>query len=329
MSAPPLHIAPVDQLDAGHLAGLVARCGRLPLDYLPSAQPEAVQAMECAAVTAQFGRDDAHALAAWDGDGTLQGLAIVGPLEWETGLYGKPMARLRYFMVRDPHTADAVSEALLTAARELAEAQGYTYLDLQVRVDDLTPVNAAVRCGFRLVATHLTLVHDLSRPVPPCPPTPATIELGRPEDVDELEAMAARCVPPYSRYAVDPRLPRDKTPVVFGQWAANSVRGYAQLTLVARVDGVIAGYSAWRDNAAAAQYLGEKLAVSAVSSVVPEARRQNIFGAMLHACLQWHHERGYRYVEPVTHAINTGIQRASYSLGGRTLAARHSLHWHA
>jgi len=97
---------------------------------------------------------------------------------------------------------------------------------------------------------------------------------------------------------------------------------------VARTTDGIVGYCTWRLHKTAQEFTGLQLASLDLTAVTPEARGKGVFTALVHDGLRWLQGQGLDQAEVVTHALNAGMQKCCAAMGGRTLAARHSMHWH-
>lgn len=322
-----MHVAAFEGRDLSPFSALLSATQHLPLDYLPGVSREGCVALQLHTLQRKVNRGDVAAFAAMD-DGLAVGLAVLEPLPWDSAILERTAGRVAALHVMPGARRRETTSALLGAVLDTSRKAGYACLDLQCHASDLASLHAACNRGFQVMATHLALVWDLSKPLPPCPGTPAVIVDARQDDVEALSDAAVRSVPPYSRFVVDDHFTREQITEVFRQWSANSVRGYADRVQLARLDGEVAGYCTWRIHTTAAEFVGVRMANLDLTAVCPEARRKHVLTAMIHDGLRWLREQDIEYAEVLTHALNTGMQRAGAYLGGNTLSARHSLHWH-
>jgi GNAT superfamily N-acetyltransferase len=313
--------------DLEPFAPLAAAAPHLPFDYFPGASRPACAALYMHGLTEKRNKPETRVVGAWQNGQPVGFLALEG-LAWDSAVFGMRMGRVAALCAAPGESEYEIKRSLIHFAIEHASSRGYDFLDAHVHVMDLAAANAAVDGGFRLVATHLGLVWDLAIPLPAAPRSAVLITDGTPSDYAELTEMAARSLPPQSRFAVDDQLPADKSAEVFRQWAGNSLNGYADRVQIARLYGRIAGYCTWRIHQDATPFLGMRIANLDLTAVAPEARRKGVLSAMVHDGLRWLQDRGVDYGEVVTHVLSTGMQKGCSALGGRTLTARHSFHWH-
>ncbi len=313
---------------AGRASDFLESAAYLPYAHIPGVRKRDCTAFARQQLTGRLGRDGAVGFMTADG-GAVCGVALVEDLPWDSAIYEMPMGRVSLLQVARNAPPVETEEALLRAAVAEARRREFAFLDVQVSVGHLEAVEAASRVGFQLVATHLVLVWDLSKSLPKAPESLAIISDAREEDAEVVAEAAACSMPPYSRFLADTRLPKESAAEVFRRWAANSVGGYADRVQVAHVDGALAGYCTWRVHREMAEMLGVTLANLDLTAVAPAFRRKGVLTAMIHNGLGWLQEQGVDYAEMVTHVLNTGAQRACVLSGARSLAARHTLHWHA
>ncbi len=321
----------VETIPTSELSGfarLFAQSPFLPLAYLPGVSREDCAVMQQRVLESKLAQGGRELLAVSRG-GEAAGLALVETLPWDSGVYGFPMARLAALMAVPGAEEYAVKCALAEAARDRAQQRGACFVDAQAHLGDLKSVHALCAQGFRCMDTHVAIVWDLTKALPPAPASEAVVAEARPDDYADLISVSGRSYAPYSRFVVDDDLPRERAPEVFRQWAGNGLRGYADRVQLARIDGTAVGFCTWRIHKSSEQFLKLRFANLDLTGVLPEARGKGVLSAMVHDGLRWLQEQGIQYAEVLTHALNTGMQRGCSLLGGKTLAARHNFHWHA
>lgn len=273
--------------------------------------------------------ESTHVLGAWAGQ-QLVGFAVMEALPWDSTVLGHAAGRVSQCFVARKADRPAVFAGLLTAVVLEARARAWAHMDLNVPVADLALAQAASASGFRLVSTNLGIVWDLLQPVPAILPGAVKIAVAEASEADAVGALARRAPDIFSRFMLDPALTPEAGPAVFGAWAANAVRGYADLVHLARVGDHLSGYCTWKLHRDAAADLDIGLVNLDLTAVAPEARQAGVLTALAHAGLTHWKAQGLRYAEVVTHVLNAGMQRACGGvLGGRTLNARHTYHWSA
>lgn len=298
----------------------------LPFAYLPGAAHDKCVDLVLSNVKRWMNIPGTELIAHHD-DSTLAGLAVLCPLGWDSAIYGVPMARVAAFYVRSGTAEVKTREALVERLIETAHKKGYVHMDYQADLNDLKSAHAFCSNSFGIMATHLSIVWDLKRPVAR-PSGHVTVKEALPEDAECVGALAARAMPPFNRFSADPSL-LHKAGEVFRQWGENTVRGYANKVHISLIEGAPVGYCAWKAVPDSEKMLGISILGLELTAVLQDARGRGALRHMVYEGLSWAREAGYRYAFVMTHALNTGMQRVCEGiLGGKVLAARHSLHWH-
>jgi GNAT superfamily N-acetyltransferase len=299
----------------------------LPLNYLPGISQEQAAAALIDQILPKVENPDIDLVLATDEE-TLEGLVMIEPLPWDSGINGIHMGRVSMlYAAGDTREAAAIKLMLMQSAMQVAYNKGYQFLDFQPHVGDISSVQAASAMGFNVVGTCVCMVWDFSSGLD-LVRSVRQVETATPADAPLLGEVSARSLDLHSRFVADPDLDPARAPEVFRQWAANAVQGYADHVNVIRTSDSLAGFTTWKFHKTLPKYGGRKMANLDLAAVVPEARRQGVLTALVQEGLRWLRQEEVPMAEVVTHVLNTGMQRACGQLGARTLAARHSMHWH-
>lgn len=299
----------------------------LPLAHLPPFGAAQAAKLHAHTILDKAAHDETALFAAFDND-ALVGVLLLEATPWDSAQYGMAMGRIAALhAIAD--TATEVSGQLVSAALRFSREQGWRFVDFQPPARDLSGLNAALSLGFRLVASTVALVWDLAAPLPTPPTCDASFRIAMPGDADAVAAMAAWAIDPYSRFACDPQLAPEKAGDIFGAWAANSVKGYADQVFLAEIDNELIGYCTWKSQKQARKQFGFRHANLDLTAVAPHARGKHTLSALMHQGLVWLQEEDFATAEVVTHVLNGPMQRAAHRFGATTRAARHNLHWHA
>lgn len=324
-----LRAVPLTLDHAAEAEAILGANAALPLAYLPGASHAGLVAMQLRVLHRKWAAESARVLGAWAGE-RLVGLAVLEDLPWDSAVLGHAAGRVSQCFVAPDADRTAVFACLLQAVVAEARTRSWAHMDLNVGVADLALAQAASATGFRLVSTNLGIVWDLLLPVPAILPGAVKIAVAGAGEADAVGALARRAPDVFSRFMLDPALAPESGPKVFGAWASNAVRGYADLVHLARVGDHVSGYCTWKLHRDAEADLGIGLVNLDLTAVAPEARQAGVLTALAHAGLTHWKAQGLRYAEVVTHVLNAGMQRACGGvLGGRTLSARHTYHWSA
>jgi L-amino acid N-acyltransferase YncA len=325
MSVPTV-AAPAGPEAIAALDALLSRATWLPFSHLPGVDAAQARGWQAHLVRQRLREDSGATLIATRAQHPT-GILLLHALPWDSGVLGLPMGRVALCAGADAET----KHALLRAAVAHARVCGWQAMDVQVPVNDLDTLAAASAAGFRLLTTHLALVWDLREELPAIPDVAAArLRPATAADAEAVAEAARRAVDPNSRFLLDRALPAGAAERVFAAWGGNGPRGYADLTQVVERAGEVIGYCNWKRHTAAEAYLGCGVVNLDLIGTVPEARGGGVLTALAAAGLRHWQAAGLRHAEVVTHVLNTGMQRACGGiLGARTLAARHTLHWHA
>ena len=312
--------------DLASLPKLLQQQAYLPLSYLPGVTREQAAAVLIDQILPKVENPDVDIVLAAEDD-ALEGFVMVEPLPWDSGIYGMPMGRIAMLYATGvPEEAAAIKQMLMQSAMQIAHDRDYQFLDFQPHVGDITSIQAASAMGFDVIGTCLCMVWELHSYADAAIPS---LKAATSADAAELGEAAAQAIDTFSRFALDPALDSAQTPEVFRQWATNSVNGYADRVNVVRSAAQISGFSTWKLHKTLPKYTPLQLANLDLAGVIPEARNKGILTSLVRDGLDWAREQEVPLAEVVTHVLNSGMQRACGQLGARTLAARHSMHWHA
>lgn len=315
---------PIDFDQAGHI---VRRTPNLPNEYLPHLSRDVCELHEAQSLRETAGKEGVSSAAIWTSRDQLAAFGLVSPLPWDTAQLGRPAGRIAATYI-DPEADDTVSEKLFALLEEQMLCAGLRFTDFHAHVAHRALFPGAAAHRFRLMTTHLTMVWDLRHTPVPFEPTCA-LRLATEEDLPLLEDLAERAIPPFSRFAVDPKFPAQAGGSLFRAWAANSVKGYADAVDLAFVNGRLAGYCTWRKQALSTTEGTKDWAALDLTGVAPEFRGRGVFRSLAHCGLLRMAEQGIPFAQVITDVLNTGMQRACGLLGAKTLSARHTFHWHA
>lgn len=222
-------------------------------------------------------------------------------LTWDTDFFGRRIAHV------NSHTLDADT---MQAVLDWCARQQIDCLYFLAASDDALTVRLAEECGFRLQDVRTTL--DRSLPAPPAGPLPAGMLL-RPAaagDGDALRAIA-RTAYVLSRFYNDPCFSEAESSRMYEVWIARSIGDYAELALVAELEGCPVGYITGHLRPGNVGEIG-------LVGVAKEARGRQVGPAMVAAALEWFTAQGMARVTVVTQGRNIGAQRLYQKAGFMT-----------
>lgn len=223
-------------------------------------------------------------------------------LEWDSGFFGAPVARV---------VGDRLDEARVAAVLAWCEAHGVSRVECLASPDPVT-VAAAERGGFHLVDVRM----ELTRAAAVEALAPVTqVRRAESRDLPALEAAAAR-LHGDSRYYADPCISRERADELFRTWIRNSCHGWADAVFVvdAGAGAAALGYvTLHREPAASRVRIG-------LLGVVEDARGQGHGRRLVEAAAVEAHRRGAVQVSVVTQGRNLAALRLYEGAGFRTSA---------
>jgi TDP-D-fucosamine acetyltransferase len=210
-------------------------------------------------------------------------------LDWDSDFFGYRIYRAEVDRL-DAASMEAISNESLQCGAEC--------IYLLVGPQGMQRALLAEESGFRLMDVRVTLESLVDQSV--CSTPSPSIRSARLEDIPDLEALAAM-LHKDSRFFADPKFAA-KAPELYRKWIAKSVRGDADLVLVAEVSGRAAGYFTGHRASEGTGRIG-------LVGVSPKAQGQGLGRALMHGALRWFTENRLNRVEVVTQARNFTAQR--------------------
>jgi dTDP-4-amino-4,6-dideoxy-D-galactose acyltransferase len=239
---------------------------------------------------------------------TVAGRPVVRLLEWDTSFFGRRIGSI---------SGAGIDAASLTEALNDAREQNVECLYALSPVDDMEAIRALSTAGGRLVDVRMTF----ERPLEPGPAVPepgsargspgaVALRPSQPSDVPALRALASHSHG-SSRFYADGRFPAQRCDELFATWIEKSCSGWADLVLVAEVDGAPRGYVTGhaREN---------NRAEIGLVAVDPLAQGHGAGSRLVEAALAAFRARGLTHSTVVTQGRNLPAQRLYQSRGFRT-----------
>jgi dTDP-4-amino-4,6-dideoxy-D-galactose acyltransferase len=234
-------------------------------------------------------------------------------LDWDTNFWGFPVAQL---------VGRTLSDRTYAAAVDWMKQHPIRCLYFLADPEDAATARSAESHGFRIVDERVTLHWFASSH-----PSPASCDLradlqirpSQPEDLPSLRAIASSSHTD-TRFFVDTNFPRDSAHELYVQWISNSCRGFADLVLVALLQGEVVGYCSChlpRDNSDPGRI--------GLLAVAPHARGTGVARSLVERALAWFVQKGASRVTVVTQDRNLAALRL-YLRCGFTIESRQ--HWY-
>jgi dTDP-4-amino-4,6-dideoxy-D-galactose acyltransferase len=239
-------------------------------------------------------------------------------LAWDSSQLGMAAARLD-LLVSAGSFEEAIERksAMLATVAEECRAHGVRYLTARVDAADLSTIRALERERFELLDGLLTfsikLREAVSRPVN----TDLEIRLYRPQDLEEVLAIA-RSAYTCDRFHVDRALAPGVADRLYDAWVRSSCSGQAaDAVMVATRQGKLLSYvtcKIGRDSDAGA---GAPTGTIGLVATAEEARGSGVGSATLDGAFGWFRQQGVEVVEVGTQMQNVGACRLYEQAGFR------------
>jgi dTDP-4-amino-4,6-dideoxy-D-galactose acyltransferase len=207
-------------------------------------------------------------------------------LPWDSEFFGRRIARVH---------ACRLTAGSAAAISEWANAHAIECLYFAANPADAVTLRLAPEFGFDLIDLRVTLACAVAGWTFEPAQIPAT-RLAEVDDVDALRQIA-RVSHRESRFYQDGRFDERRCDELFATWIAKSCDGYADVVLVADLDGTPAGYITGRIESGNHGTIG-------LVGIDPSRRRQGCGRALLTSMLEWFVERGIQQVSVVTQGRN-------------------------
>jgi dTDP-4-amino-4,6-dideoxy-D-galactose acyltransferase len=220
-------------------------------------------------------------------------------LTWDSNFFGKRIARV---------VPTSVTHEQLTMALEWGRRNRVQCLYFLCGANDGPSIRRAEQHKFHLVDFRVTM----ERPIVAgfCVNSPSSgieIRPAHAQDISPLRKIA-EVSHRDSRFYSDPEFDGGRCDALYGDWIEKSCGGWADVVLVACVDGSQAGYiSCHREN--------HKAGRIGLMAVAAKARGRGVGRQLLNASLAWFAQHDLTRVSVVTQGKNFGAQRL-YQQGG-------------
>lgn len=214
-------------------------------------------------------------------------------LEWDSNFFGVRIARSTVNRL----TGDSVESILSWCALNRIDC-----LYFLSAADDANTIGLLEDNRFRFVDVRVTYERLLSSvPILVRETFPGIIRQCVPQDIPNLKAIA-RIVHRESRFYYDPNFAPPRCDALYETWIEESCNGYADLTLVAEIEGCSSAY-------VTCHCLDSERGKIGLMGVNPEAQGQGIGQQLVGEAIRWFTGQGLKRVTVVTQARNWRAQR--------------------
>jgi len=169
------------------------------------------------------------------------GILVLAPCDWESSVIRRPAAKVLFM------AADSYNIALILAEelQRYAIKQELAFISADPGISPVYLVCALERFGFHLAAQYCywmagteDVVNIAKKYV-----KRYTLRFATPKDASSVASIAREAFV-YGRYVADPLFPKNLGKHLYGEWAANSCRGYADAVIVYEKNKEICGFVA-------------------------------------------------------------------------------------
>lgn len=224
-------------------------------------------------------------------------------LPWDSRFFGLRIARLT------PNTlnVDSAREALKECERKKIDC-----LYFLSRSDHPATLLLAKSFDFHFIDIRMTYRLDLSRRQELFEMEPGEerldFRLARSKDAEWLGRLAMISYP-HSRFAIDPRFPKNSHQRLFKEWVTRSIHGkFDDCVWIAEAGRKSAGFISCRRSTRDAGHIG-------LVGVEPRFRGKRIGAFLIGQAFRWFRDKGIRTIRVVTQGSNIAAQRL-YQRGG-------------
>jgi dTDP-4-amino-4,6-dideoxy-D-galactose acyltransferase len=210
-------------------------------------------------------------------------------LPWDTEFFGVRIARVN---------GSRLNLMLISEINTWCSVEAISCLYFLADSNDAVTVRLAEDHDYRLVDIRLTFERKL---IPDeVLPLSGQIRPFRPVDLPVLIDIA-RTSYRDTRFYFDPCFPSDKCDLLYETWVHNSTQGFADIVLVAELNGLTAGFISCKCQ-------GIMGSIGLVG-VAESARGRSLGQALVNGALEWFTEQGMLAVQVVTQGRNLSAQR--------------------
>jgi RimJ/RimL family protein N-acetyltransferase len=324
-------ISPLDSADLPALRELLSKVPCKPLDFWEAADPAQQNSFWFEDIETSLSNPDCGALAARSG-GSIVGCLLWGQQPWESRVIGRKFAVIKYLAV----TRDApcgIWGALVARMCVDAASGGAECVTAKVHAMDTPSIHALEQHGFRLMDSVLDFTFDYRRlaleQVRP-PPLSEGVQIGiaTADDAEGLIEVAGKAFGGhFGRFHADERIGANLARTVYEEWMRSSLNGWADLIVVGRSDGRVAGYTMWKKPSDMEVRHGFHLGHYSIGAIHPDYFGRGLFSSLTYEGMRRLPELGrVDRIEGPTHVSNYPVHRGYLKLGWRITGARHTFH---
>jgi ribosomal protein S18 acetylase RimI-like enzyme len=208
-------------------------------------------------------------------------------LPWDTAFFGINIARVY---------GDTLNTAQAAAIDTWCQSEHIACVYFLARSDDPATVRTAEAHGYSLVDVRV----ELENAALPNTPMPANVRPATAADLPALEPIA-RTSFTDSRFYADPHFPRHKCDALYVRWVQESVREFADITLIAEQEKQVAGFITCK--------IENGTGNIGLAGVDARFRGKGLGNVLMQGAISWILGKGVSRLTVVTQARNIASQR--------------------
>lgn len=323
-----MKISAFDPKTIGDLQPLLS-CAQSPFSYVVPANPSRDQAYLLDDVASQLSEPSGGAFVARKGT-EIEGFISCIDSPWDTEVLGQKVAIVKHLFLS--HLVNSTSAGdLVRACLDSAAARGVKCVTCKLNSSRFSAIHALERNGFLLMDTLLDFTFDFQKSSLEGIALPRRDESlltrpGRPEELAQVLNLSERAFANFiGRYHVDEMIPSETGPAVYRAWVRSAFAGWADLIMVAEMEGTVVGYGIWKMPSALEAKYSFRVAHYSLAGVHPEHSGLGIYSALALAGMK-KISKSVSYIEGPVHVTNFAVHRALQRLSWRVSGARHTFH---
>jgi len=204
----------------------------------------------------------------------------------------------------------------------------YNLLLCKIDSKNIGLINKLEDFGFRIKDGQVTYKYEMSRfdkkLLEYLEDPSVELRFHKKKDIDQIVKLTEASFNNYGHYAADERLDKNKCRDVYTDWAYRSCtdKGVADKVFVAEIDGIVAGYLAFKVYKSA----NYTYAASVLGAVSEKFRREEIFRKITVKALVWCLEENFSWQEHSVLIDNYPVNRSFSKLGFVPYKSFYTLH---
>lgn len=302
-----------------------------PYSYYPNISSEKIVKFLYDDILTSIRSQDSVLFAAKKNDSII-GIAFYTKLPWESNILKINVASIKYLCTHPEISGSSdIIQGLIDEVVRYGRQEGDHLLVCKTNTKDIVSIHSLENRGFILMDTLLDYTFDFRKIQIESVKKPNIVEnfqilLASDNDIDQLVRVAHSAFSNhFGRFNVDEKIPHEKGILIYEEWIKSCVKGWADFTIIAKIDNKIVGYSAWKKPSVLEQKLEIRIGHYSICGIDPEYSGLGLFGTLTHEGMS--RLSGFSdIIEGPTHINNYPVQKSYTKLGWSITSAHHSFH---